>query len=187
MNTLLSHTKRVEFIKTVAATGTPERLTSGAISAITRLGANNRFVEATVSPNPHCMIPGSEIVITGATEPEFNGTFTILKRSATDKVIFEAPGVSASVTGTPIYYANVWFRHAILLGLKAYRTTNLGIVYVGGSSVDGEQPYGTLPYDPGIAGETYLPASNAGAAYENLADYYVDVLNNADGLLVRYL
>lgn len=182
MNTLLSLTKRVEFIKTVAATTTPERLTSGAISAISRLGDNERFVEATVSPVPHCMIPGDVINISGATEPEFNGDFTILKRSADDKVIFECPGESTSVTGTPIYYADVWIRQATVLGKKGPRTNNAGFVYLGGKSADGEQPYELAPN-----GEMFLPAGReAIGPMINLADWYLDVSTNGDGVYVFF-
>lgn len=180
MNTLLSLTKRNEFIKTVASTATPERLTSGAISAISRLGDNELFVEATVSPSPHCMLPGDVINITGAAEDEFNGAFTILKRSADDKVIFECPGESASVTGTPVYYADVWIRQATLLGKKAARTNNVGNVYLGQRAADGEQPYELTPN-----GEMFLPAGReAVGPMTNLGHWYVDVLNNGDGVYV---
>jgi hypothetical protein len=185
MRTFLTLSKRTEFIKTVAAAGTPERLTAGTITAITRIAGY--LVEATVTPVPHSMLPGSEIVISGANETEFNGSFTITERTSTSKVRFFCPGASAAVTGSPVYYANVWFRHAILLGLKAFRTANAAVVYVGGSSANDEQPYGVLAYDPGNAGEAYLPAAQAGPQYENLADYYLDVSTNGDGLLVRYI
>lgn len=180
MNTLLSLTKRVEFIKTVAATGTPERLTSGTITAITRLGDNERFVEATVTPDPHCMSPGDVINISGAAEDEFNGDFTILKRSGDDKVIFECPGESTSVTGTPIYYADVWIRQATLLGKKAARTNNTGTVYLGGKSANDAQAYELTSNS-----EMFLPAGReAVGPMINLADWYLDAATNGDGVYV---
>ncbi len=70
-----------------------------------------------------------------------------------------------------------WFTQAIISGKKDQTTANTGIVYIGGSSTNGENMEEVLPGTP------YFISAPAGGAL-NLADFYMDVATANDGLAI---
>lgn len=88
---------------------------------------------------------------------------------------------TASATGTPeaLAAAGTVFRTATLIGIKAARTNNVGVVYLGIGATNDTQVYKISP------GETVKLTAPPGEKYD-LNDWYLDVLNNGDGLGIIY-
>lgn len=90
--------------------------------------------------------------------------------------------VTASSSGTPVSLTtgtNVWCTRATIIGNKAARTANTGTVYIGPTSANDTQPYKIL------TGEIHVFEAPPGTSI-NLADWYVDVTTNDDGLVIIY-
>lgn len=87
----------------------------------------------------------------------------------------------ASSTGTPVAWtnANTWVRKVTILGKKAARTDNAGTVYIGPTSGNDTQGFAIT-----AGGEAVLEA--APGSLINLADWYVDVTTNNDGVMLIY-
>ena len=190
MNSYLNQTYRNEFIKTVAASGTPERLTSRAVSAINRSGTTREVI---VECPGHGFVLGSRVYIGGASEPEFNtgiirndfGGYgaTIRRIESETEFILLLDGSSSAATGGPlVLYADVWVRQATLLGKNAARTNNTGTVYIGTSPTNDAQAF---PITAGA--EAFLPAGRESVGpLINLADFWLDVTTNNDGVYVSH-
>lgn len=84
-------------------------------------------------------------------------------------------------TGTPeaITSTNLKCSSVTLLGIKAARTANAGTVYVGWTSANDSQFFPIT-----ASGEIVINAGDGRTI--NLAEIYVDVLNNGDGVGVYY-
>lgn len=165
------------FIKTVAATGTPEKLTLRAVSSLTRAG---RTVTVQTALTHHYAV-GDQVVIAGATQPEYNGTFTVSAIVASSQFQYVLPGAAEPVTpatGTITVEANIWFRRATVYGkTTAQGAANATSVFLGESSSDGAQPIevlsgGEVDLEPGV-----------GARY-NLRDFYADVGTALEGVVI---
>jgi hypothetical protein len=179
MNTVLKRSYRAEFVKTVAATGTPERLTSRSVTSIARSGTTRRCL---VTITGHGFTPGAVVYFSGAAEAEFNGTFNVASVIDDDTFYILIAGSTAAASGTLVCYADIWVRQATLLGKKGPRTNNAGNVYLGTKAADNLQPYELPPN-----AEMFLPAGREGVGpMINLADWYLDVANNDDGAYVLY-
>lgn len=173
--------ERATLTKIVAASGTPERITGRTISLLQRYGTT-RKCRATTSV-PHGYTNGARVYISGAVEPEFNNTttgFMITVASATEFYFFTA-GTTSAATGTVLCYADMFVRQATVLGQKAAQTDNAGDVRIGTPSADGAQSYRIPP-----GGEVYLNGGMPDESRVNLGSYYVDVVTNADGVVVLY-
>lgn len=104
INTLELSTKRGELIKTVAASGTPERITSGSIADIAVTSITYATGVCTVTAAAvHGLTTGDQIVISGADQPAYNGTFVVTVTNTTvfTYVPLSIPSV-ATATGTII-------------------------------------------------------------------------------------
>lgn len=175
MNT--STEKRIEFLKTVASTLVPERFTARTISAIARAGSSKR---CRVTSAGHGYRVGTIAYISGATEPEFNGTFLVVA-AADDTFDIQVTGTSATASGTVVCYADIWVRQASIRGQKAAQTANVGKVRIGTKSAD------SGPAWPIFSDEsTSIPFPNDGATRLNLGDWWIDVETNGDGIYVFY-
>lgn len=88
---------------------------------------------------------------------------------------------TVTVSGTPEALAadGTFFRKAILIGKKAGRTNNGGVVYLGIGPANETQ---ALEITPGAVWSISAPA---GEKYD-LNDWYLDVENNGDGVVVIY-
>ena len=188
MRTLFQQTKRTEFLVTNGSTTVPKRLSAGVITDVARAAAGSQKVVITTQ-SAHGLYPGCTINFIDTLD-EFTGQLDVYEilTSTTFVVMVDGDTLSSGAL-TIAYYADIWFRHAVLLGLKAFRTANVGNVYIGASSTNSEQPYIVEPYGGGGVGEVYLKSGEIGASpvYENLADYYIDVLNADDGVFIRYI
>ena len=70
-------------------------------------------------------------------------------------------------------------RSCTVIGNKAMQTVNVGTVYLGWSSVDGQQPIAVA------SGEQKLLQSDNGEAFD-LAAIYLDVATANDGIILIY-
>lgn len=88
---------------------------------------------------------------------------------------------TVALTTAPEYLAvqDTFFKHAILIGNNSYRTSNTGNVYLGPTSPDGAQPYLIEP------GKTYTIDAGDNE-YQDFNDWYLDVENAGDGVVVIY-
>lgn len=88
---------------------------------------------------------------------------------------------TVAAIGTPEALAadGTYFRTAKLIGKKAARTDNVGIVYLGIGGTNDTQPF---PVNPGEEIEIKVPP---GEKFD-LNDWYCDVLNAGDGLTIIY-
>jgi len=87
--------------------------------------------------------------------------------------------VAAIATPEALAANDTLFRRATLLGKKAARTNNAGIVYLGIGATNDTQ---ALEINPG---ETVTIEAPVGCKYD-LNDWYLDVLNAGDGVVVIY-
>ena len=88
---------------------------------------------------------------------------------------------NASTTVPKVISAtDVWFTQAIIEGKRAQGTANTGIVYIGASSVDGENPHEVLPGTP------FFFSAPAGGCL-NLGALYMDVATANDGLMITVI
>lgn len=195
MNTTLNRTFRGELLITNPSTSSPVRLTARTPSDISRdnsQGPGNRRVYVEF-PTPHGYTVGSRVYIDGCDEAEFNTASLKDSFGQTGALVMEVPddsrivllleGTTNGATLTaPTCYADIWIRQATLIGKKAFQTPNVSTVYIGGRSFNGQQPY---EIDPNA--EAFLPVGREGVGpLINLADWYLDVTTNDDGLYVLY-
>lgn len=88
--------------------------------------------------------------------------------------------VAAAATAEAITAGNTFFRVATILGNKdLVRTPNVGNVYVGFTSTNGQQSWKIEP------GKTYEITAPLGTKYD-LNDLYCDVENAGDGVHVTH-
>jgi hypothetical protein len=191
MNTTLNRTERTEFLITNSDAAVPVRLSSRTIVDIARV-SGTRKVQVEFDAI-HGLNVGDRLYISGCDEAEFNtasltdnhGLTGALIRNVYSTTIVELmlDGSTNGATLTaPVCYADIWVRQATLIGKKAYRTVNVGTVYIGTRSANDNQPY-AIASD----GEAFLPAGReANGPLVNLADWYLDVDNANDGLYVLY-
>jgi hypothetical protein len=88
---------------------------------------------------------------------------------------------TVAAIGTPEALAadGTFFRTATIIGKKAPRIDNVGIVYLGIGAGNDTQPYEITP------GETIELSAPPGEKYD-LNDWYCDVLNAGDGVIIIY-
>jgi hypothetical protein len=169
-----------QFVKTVASSATPERLTQRAVSSLAVVVAT-RVVTVTTGV-AHEFIVGDQVTISGANETEYNKTFTIETVPSTTTFTFTMPAretAYANGTGTIVAVGEIWFRAATFLGRNAVRTPNTGNVWIGPNSANDTQPFVI-----GSDGEVGLPAPTGTRL--NAAQWYIDVATNADGAVILF-
>jgi hypothetical protein len=106
----------------------------------------------------------------------------MLVMAAPERIAARTIIVTASSSGTPVSVTtgtNIWCTRATIIGNKAARTANTGTVYIGPESGNDTQAY------PILTGEIHVFVAPPGASL-NLADWYVDVATNDDGLVIIY-
>lgn len=98
-----------------------------------------------------------------------------------ERVKFATLVKTVAATGTPeaVSATAIWVKKATFLGKKAFRTDNTSTCFLGTSSTNDEQPF-QLP----AGGEVAISAAE-GCEF-NLADWYIDVGTNADGVVCIY-
>lgn len=163
-------------IKTVAATGTPERLTRRNVSSATYDGVTTVTVTTSAA---HDFLSGDLVSHSGFNQSAYNIRAEITVTSTT-VYTYQIPPQTvppAQPTGTAFADGELFCRRALLLGYKAATTLNTTAVRVGPTSGDGTQTF-EIP----VGGEAELP-SVAGAKH-NLKDHFVDVGTNGDGLVI---
>lgn len=180
-------TKRTEFLVTNTDAAIPKRLTAGTIIDLTRPDASAAKVVVTTS-NEHGLTAGCSIVFVDDGD-EFVGTHGVTSVNSSTEFVLMIPPETNPGAVSLAYYGLIPFRHAVLLGCKDYRTANVGNVYIGSQSTNDKQPYIVEPYSGGGIGEAYLRSGEIGDApvFEDLSDYYLDVANANDGLVIRYI
>lgn len=161
-------------IVTVAASGTPGNLTTVSVSALV---SSDGAATATTSA-AHGFLAGDQVLIAGATPTEYNGLVEILSVPSTTTFTYRCPkGIAAAASGTLTAQGQLWYRRALFLGLKAARTANTGSVFLGFESTNDAQALtigtgATLTFDAAVG------------ARLNLADLWLDVATNADGVCI---
>lgn len=88
---------------------------------------------------------------------------------------------TVAATGTPEALAanNTFFSTALIGGVKAARTANVGIVYLGIGSGNDTQPFAINPSE-------WLTINAPVGQKFDLNDWYLDVLNAGDGVAIIY-
>jgi hypothetical protein len=166
-------TKWRQRIVTAAASGTPVNLTTVSVSALI---SNDGTATATASA--HGFLVGDQVTIAGATPTEYNGHVEILTVPTANTFTYRVTrDLATAATGTLTAKADLWFRTARCRGLKAARTANTGIVYLGLDATNDTQPFS-------IAASAELVLEAPTGARLNLADLWVDVATNADGVVI---
>ncbi len=170
-------------IKTVADTGTPERLTAlPSISSIVQSGRNIVFnfgstVYAAV--NDH-------LVASGFSDNRFNTALPVVAATANSITVDPSAnatqnglGDSYNLGGTVTGYLSVEFQSATFLGRRAARTDNTSDAYYGHASGNDTQTM-LLPFGGERVVEKVLGTKG------DLADYWLDVGTNGDGVVVYF-
>jgi hypothetical protein len=167
---------RRQWIKTVAAAGTPERLTSFAyVGAAIEDNGTTIYVS---TPSAHQLKPEDQIVISGSVG--FNHRYVVT--DIISATIFRALKLSSFVSAdeNPVnitIVAHIFFKNATILGKKAARTANATTAYIGPESTNDSQPFAIV-----ADGEISLHAPDG--EIWNLADWYCDVTTAADGAVI---
>lgn len=181
-----NYRKERQLIKTVAASGTPERATAFSVSSITvakstEPGFRDIYTATVTTAAAHWIQTGDSVTISGANESQFNGDFQVASATpnTTTFTILLTTTSLASATGTIVGYARIPFTKAIVYGRKAARTANTGIVYLGPLATNDTQPT-TVQSD----GEYLLDV--AVGARRDWSDVYIDVATNADGIVALF-
>lgn len=91
---------------------------------------------------------------------------------------YNCSGSTASATGTITYYADVPFRRAVLQARNDYQTANTGTVHFGVRSATGEQSTTMATGAATMFEKTELT--------QNLADFWLEVETDGDGILIGY-
>lgn len=161
-------------IITVAAIGTPENITTVSVSA---LGQEAGVAKATTSV-AHGFLAGDRVTIAGATPTTYNGTFTILSVPSTTTFTYAVDaGILATASGTLTAKGLLEYRKVLFIGVKAARTNNTSIAYLGLTATNDTQ---AIPI--AIGGERTLEVQPGTKAY--LSDLWLDVLTIGDGVLM---
>lgn len=163
-------------IVTAAASGTPVNLTTVTLTALRQADG---VALATVGA-AHGFLAGDSLTIAGAAETGYNGTVEVLSVPSTTTFTFRVARETAAVaSGTITAKGELYFRRALFLGNKAARTANTGTVYLGLESTNDSQ---VLPITTGA--ERTLEAVTG--ARLSLADLWLDVATNADGVVILW-
>jgi len=169
-----------QWIKTVAASGTPESFGRRSISALVRTANTNL---ATATSTAHGLKVGDRVDISGANETEFNVVDARVETTAdantfTYRLILPLPtSAPLAASGTILATCHVYFRRATVLGKNAARTDNTGDVWFGPESTNDSQPFVV-----NSAGEAKIECQ-AGVK-QDIADWYLDVANNNEGVVL---
>lgn len=104
----------------------------------------------------------------------------ITARAATAETITQIIKTVAS-SGTPEALAATatYFRKATIIAKKAGRTPNGGIVYLGVTSTNDTQPFA-------LAIDQVIQINAVAGTALNLANFYLDVATNGDGVIIWY-
>lgn len=161
---------------TAASNATPVNLTTFSISALSQ----NLGVATATAAAAHGLLPGDSVTIAGASPAGYNVRVKVDTVPTATTFTFAVDASLAQVaTGTITAKADLWYRRAFFRPLKAARTANTGIVYLGLDPTNDTQPIA-------IANNGSLDLEAATAARLNLADLWLDVATNADGVLVWF-
>lgn len=160
-------------IVTAAASGTPVNLTTVTLTSLT---SSDGIATATFTA--HGLAVGDKVTISGANESAYNVTAEILSVPTADTFTFAvAKKIVTAATGTITAKADLFYRTARFLGNKAARTANTGNVFLGLTSTNDAQP-------TAIATGAVLTLEAPTGAKLNLADLWIDVATNADGVVI---
>lgn len=99
-------------------------------------------------------------------------------RAAKRKVTEFKVTIASTATIGALASQDVWFRKATIWGLKNWQTDNAGDVFVGGSSSAGEN------HRKIYKGGYIVIEAPLGSRF-NLADFYLEVATNGDGVVVE--
>lgn len=104
-----------------------------------------------------------------------------LVKVGVDEIVPTQITKTIAATGTPEAIAGngTFFQSALVMGKKAARTNNIGVVYLGIGGTNDTQPF---DLNPGEVITINAPVSKK----FDLNDWYVDVLNAGDGVVVIY-
>jgi hypothetical protein len=166
------------FIKTVAATATPERFT--ALPTISTTTLAGRVVTVTFG-SAHQLANGDIVEFASYGQGYYNGRQEVTVTSS-NAITFEvASNIPAPVdpTGSPTAFLHLLCFHAIIWGKKAAATNNTGEVRFGPSATDGTQPNAI------VLGTAFSFPPLGGAAVYPLHQLYLDVSTNADGVVIQ--
>lgn len=159
-------------IVNAAASGTPVNLTTVSVSALVSTDGI-----ATATSTAHGFQEGDDVTIAGATPSDYNRHARILSVTANTFTYAVTRDIATAASGTITAQADLWYRTARFTGLKAARTANTGIVYLGLAATNDTQPLS-------IAASTVVPLEAPVGARLNLADLWIDVATNADGVVI---
>jgi hypothetical protein len=167
-----------QWIKTVAAAGTPESLGRRSITALSRSGTL-----ATATSTAHGLKVGDRVDVSGANPADYNVADARVETVPTaDTFTYRlleplSAAIANVASGTIVATCHVQFRRATVLGNNAARTPNTGSVWFGPESTNDSQPFEVLSGGESKIGE------QAGVKYD-LADWYLDVATAADGVVL---
>lgn len=174
-----------QWVVTNASTTVPKRLSNFAIdSDVVSMTALDTTVTVTLTPD-HGLVTGDLVELSGEFTPAGvigKHKITVVSSKVFTFTLQSDPGTITYPSGS--YFDLCYsFVTATMLGKNAFRTANTGTVYIGVTSVDGEQPYEILPYNSTTnAGVALL--NGAGENRRVLSHWYMDVATANDGLVI---
>lgn len=154
----------------------PVNLATVSLSAIVQ----SEGVATATASAAHGFLPGDEVLISGATPTGYNGQVKVVSvPSSTTFTYLVDKTIATAASGTLVAVGQLWFRRALFIGNKAARTANTGSVYLGLAATNDSQP---LVVTTGA--EKTVEA--AVGAKLNLADFWLDVVTAADGVVIWF-
>ncbi len=163
-------------IVTAADAAVPVNLAAVSVSTLIQ----NYGVATATTGSAHGFVVGDEVVISGATPAGYNGNVKIVGvPSSTTFTYLVDKNLVTAASGTLVATGVLWFRKALFIGHKAVRTANTGTVYLGLSATNDTQP---VPIATGA--ERTIEAVTG--ARHNLADFWLDVVTAADGVVIWF-
>lgn len=168
----LPGTVPLNWIKTVAAAASPERLTRFSVSSITQTAG---VAICTINETFHWKT-GMQVWVEmqGADQDIYNNAQLVTVTGASTFTFPVPSGTVTPATGVISGYVRLLVRQLTLIGNKAAGTGNTGTVYIGAGPVTQVLPIAT--------GAIYTPPVGGLEQMISLGDIYVKVANAGDGL-----
>lgn len=169
------------WLKTVAATNTPEIITQSSATA-TRLSTYAVKLSWSAATNYYRV--GDNIVVSASTDSTYNGSFIVSAvgggiATNTWVIYTNITAIANASGGSVTNYARLRFKHMTMMGKKSKLENNSATLFFGPSEVDS---YQLFPLD---AGGEVIVESPAGD-YFLTSDLYADVQAAGDGLILFF-
>ena len=171
--------KRRHFYRSFATAGTVYALTT--VSSVSLTQAAGVIVLTGVSAIAPFAKAGDVIVISGASDTNYNTSFTVVSATSSTIPVAGLAGWSTSQSSLTVVL-KLPFRKAMLWGKSDARTSNTSTIYFGSESTASTSGNGNEVQ----AASAYEVTAPTGGK-EDLADFYFEPTNNADGIYISFL